>query len=229
MVATQFACLAPHIAALLPPGVVAFETQGCPPRETLFEVERACIQHAVGSRADEFSAGRACARAALMQLGLPPTPIPAGADRAPIWPMGYTGSISHTKGYCVAVAARLHSGTEDQGVVSLGVDVEQATQVHRELWPQVMRPEEIEHLQALDNTDCLVHAALIFSAKEAFYKAQYALTHGWIDFGDVAVELLTDTFVLHVKNATVRIAQRATRFQGRYLLKDALVVTAIAI
>ena len=32
-------------------------------------------------------------------------------------------------------------------------------------------------------------AALIFSAKEAFYKAQYELTTQWLDFNDVTLDL----------------------------------------
>lgn len=224
-----FAHPAPHVAALFPAGVAAFEAQGPGSADWLFDTERACIAHAVESRAHEFAAGRSCARAALSQLGQRSGPIPAGPDRAPVWPPGFTGSISHTRGYCIAVAARVQEDDEKSGFLALGVDVEQAGQVGPELWPQVMREEEITWLGTLSETERTVSAALIFSAKEAFYKAQYTLTQSWVDFDDAAVELLTDSFVLHVKNDALPIAQRARRFEGRFLVSTEHVVTGLVI
>ena len=224
-----FAQPASHIAAMFPAGVAAFEAHGPCSTDVLFDTERACIAHAVETRAREFATGRACARAALSQLGLHPVPIPAGSDRAPMWPPGFAGSISHTQGYCVAVAARVQKEQVKNGFLALGVDVEQAGQVRQELWPQVMREEEIAWLFTLNEAERAVSAALIFSAKEAFYKAQYALTQGWVDFDDAAVELLTDSFVLHVRNDALPIARHARSFEGRFLVSAERVVTGLAI
>lgn len=217
---------APHIAALFPAGVSAFEAQGPYPADTLFDAERVSIAHAVGSRVHEFVAGRACARKALAQLGIPPMPIPAGPDRAPIWPAGFTGSISHTQGYCVAVAAKMQ---KEHGIRALGVDVEQTGKVGAELWPQIMREAEIDRLCSLGETERAVSATLIFSAKEAFYKAQYALTQSWVDFDDAEVEILQDSFVLQVKNEALPIAHHARRFEGRFLVCDGHIITALAL
>lgn len=220
---------APRIAAMFPAGVAAFAAQGPCTADFLFDTERSCIAHAVGSRVHEFVAGRVCARAALMQLGLPPVPILAGPDRAPVWPSGFAGSISHTDGYCVAVAARVKNADRVKGIAALGVDVEQVGRVLPELWPQLMCEEEIVRLQRLSETERAVNASLIFSAKEAFYKAQYALTGGWVDFGDAAVELLVDSFVLHVNNGDLPIARHARSFEGRFLVCAERVVTVLAI
>ena len=220
---------APHIATMFPAGVAAFEAHGPCSTDVLFDTERACIAHAVETRAREFAAGRACARAALSRLGLPPEPIPAGPDRAPIWPPGFAGSISHTQGYCVAVAGHVQKEQGKSGFLALGVDVEQAGQVHPELWPQVMREEEIAWLCTLSEAERAVSAALIFSAKEAFYKAQYALTQAWVDFDDAAVELVAGSFVLHVRNDTLPIARHARSFKGRFWVCAEHVVTGLAI
>jgi 4'-phosphopantetheinyl transferase EntD len=155
--------------------------------------------------------------------------IPAAADRAPIWPSGFTGSISHANGYCVAVAARVTDAGQKRGITALGVDVEQVGQVLPTLWPQLMCQEEIARLQALDEQDRDVTASLIFSAKEAFYKAQYTLTGGWVDFGDASIVLSENSFRLQVSNAGLAIAQLAGRFEGRFLIGSGRVITALAI
>ncbi|MCA6104071.1 hypothetical protein J6525_37525 [Bradyrhizobium sp. WSM 4400] len=41
---------------------------------------------AVVGRRHEFAVGRACAREALSELGVPPCPIPSGLHREPLWP-----------------------------------------------------------------------------------------------------------------------------------------------
>jgi len=226
---SPYACAAPHIAALFPSGVAAFEAQGHYTDDLLFDTERPCIAHAVESRVHEFIAGRICARAALAQLGHPPVAIPVAADRAPIWPSGFTGSISHANGYCVAVAARVKHAGQKKGVTALGVDVEQVGQVLPTIWSQLMCEEEIARLHALDERDRDVSATLIFSAKEAFYKVQHTLTGGWVDFGDATILLSENSFVLRLTNANLAIAQLARSFEGRFSVGSGRVITALAI
>src|SRR5438876_615194 len=72
----------------------------------LFGEERALVAGASPVRRREFTAGRVCARDALQQLGGPRCAILRDPSRAPIWPEGFVGSISHAAGYCVAAAAR---------------------------------------------------------------------------------------------------------------------------
>ena len=88
----------------------------------LYPEERTAIATAVKSRQQEFTAGRTCARRAMGHLGLPDMAIPVGADRAPIWPAGIAGSISHSTTRCVAAIGR-HS----DGIKALGLDLEEAT------------------------------------------------------------------------------------------------------
>jgi 4'-phosphopantetheinyl transferase EntD len=75
------------------------------------------LHRAVLKRQVEFLAGRVCAQQALEVLpGHKPGAIPPQPDRAPGWPPGIVGSITHTKGYAAALVAL---ETHYQG---LGVD-----------------------------------------------------------------------------------------------------------
>src|SRR5207249_10625362 len=54
-----------------------------------------------------FDMGRACAAELLAELGARETSVAMAADRSPVWPQGYVGSITHTDDLLgVAVARR---------------------------------------------------------------------------------------------------------------------------
>lgn len=153
----------------------------------LMASEKPAIANARAARQTEFVAGRRAARRAMAALGLAPAPIPAGPDRAPIWPTGVIGSISHTREVCVAVVA-LESAAR-----SLGVDVEFATSLEPDLMAQICSPLEQSRIEG---PEMALHAKLIFSAKEATYKAQYPLTGQLIGFDhlDVTLDLENNRF-----------------------------------
>ena len=87
----------------------------------LFDIESAVVSGAVAKRRREFGAGRAYARAALAALACPPQPIPAAADRRPIWPRGFIGSISHCDHLCAAIVGR------SAAYLGLGIDIDDDT------------------------------------------------------------------------------------------------------
>jgi 4'-phosphopantetheinyl transferase EntD len=123
------------------------------------------------ARLAEFSAGRAAARAAMGR----PAALPAGADRAPEWPEGIVGSISHCAGLCLAVVAPARDWA------GIGLDVEPEAPLPRDLWPTVLAPEESPG----DGLEALAH----FVVKEAVYKAQYRVTARLLDFDVLTVAL----------------------------------------
>ena len=57
----------------------------------------ASLDAAVDKRKSDFLAGRALVFCAFVQLQLPKKNIAIGHKRAPIWPEGMSGSISHTR------------------------------------------------------------------------------------------------------------------------------------
>jgi hypothetical protein len=80
------------IEQILPPGVAAEEAFGDLPDVVLFPDEETVVANAVEKRRREFATARACARAALAKLGVPPVPIVPGHRGAPRWPQGVVGS-----------------------------------------------------------------------------------------------------------------------------------------
>ncbi len=102
-----------------------------------------------------------------------------GRDRVPIWPDGMLGSITHTRTYCGAVACRRN------GRRGIGVDVEIRSCVTEEIEPLIVTPNERAWLDRVAPDRRQTLAAVIFSAKESFYKAQYCLTGAWLEFQDV--------------------------------------------
>src|SRR5204862_697538 len=102
------------------PGEVAVAVWEGDEEPPLYPEETAAVVRAVPKRAAEFARGRACARAALAQLGVSSAPLPVGPERAPIWPEGFVGSVTHCRGLVAAVAAR------SARVSALGLDAEPA-------------------------------------------------------------------------------------------------------
>jgi 4'-phosphopantetheinyl transferase EntD len=190
----------------------------------LLPAEQACLsERAVQTRRRDFAAGRNCARRALRDLGLPTAAVPAAADRAPVWPAGVVGSITHTAGYCAAAAAH----TTD--IRSVGMDAEQ----HREINPGVRRlvllPEEEAACARLPSD--ISWPVVLFSAKETIYKVWYPVVRSWLDFHDARLDLNPDagTFTARIAPARVDAAgveDPPASITGRFVIADGLVRTA---
>lgn len=151
------------------------------PMPRLMGDEVLAIDHVTAARAREFGAGRAAARAAMEMLGHVPRPVLQGEDRAPVWPTGLQGSISHTGRDCVAVV------TDAPEIAALGLDLEPSTPLEPALWPEICTVAEMQWLASLGPTQRGHFAKLIFCAKEAVYKAQYQISRTMLDFHAVAL------------------------------------------
>lgn len=149
----------------------------------LFPEEAAAIARAVPARRAEFQAGRQAARAALLKAGAMPAAIPMRADRAPIWPTGFTGSISHSAGVAVAVAAA------SPPTRALGLDLEPDTPLEADLWRSILTTTERRWLDAQPENRRGVLAKRIFCIKECAYKAQYGLSRTLLEFSAFEVTL----------------------------------------
>jgi 4'-phosphopantetheinyl transferase EntD len=175
--------------------------------------EAAAVARAVEKRRREFAAGRACARQALAALGAPPQALPVGPARAPIWPAGFIGSISHCDGVCCAVAARTAA------MAGLGLDVEDAGPLPEGSARIVLRAEEARAQESLAATPGLDWAKLAFSAKEAAYKACQPLLGGRLGFLDAAVSFAGDhAFEIWIDPAALAPGAAAPRIAGRWRL-----------
>jgi 4'-phosphopantetheinyl transferase EntD len=178
------AILSTTIASLFPSGVVAAELRAPGDASLLLPEEAESVSNAVPKRIQEFAAGRLCARRALAKFGVADFPIRVARDRQPVWPEFLVGSITHTVGLCAAaVAARAHG-------IALGLDSETVGAVKAHLWPSICAAAELAWVDTLHPEEQAKAVAMIFSAKEAFYKCQYPLAGERLNFHDVCVRPL---------------------------------------
>jgi 4'-phosphopantetheinyl transferase EntD len=199
------------LARLFPPAVRCVETDPRSLRYTPHPEERALIRRAVPKRTREFSAGRWCARSALEQLGVVGFPLLADENRAPIWPAGITGSISHTEDYCAAVACR------SDAIAGIGLDVEPKDGLPRDVRRRVLTSDELAWIESAPTHEADLLGKIVFSAKECVYKCQYAVTRAWLDFHDLEIELPDDRsgFVATVRKDGIAALPPGTRLRGR--------------
>ena len=176
------------------------------------------LANAVTARRNEFIAGRRCARAALAQIGHAPCAVPTDADGLPVWPDGAVGSISHSRGLCCAVAASA------DGRLSLGIDLEKTTRLSARAMERVVHP-----LEASFVGEDQVRGSLLFSAKEAFYKAQFPVWGAQPNFKDLAFAIDGDSQQMSVleiaPNLPMDLREATFRMQFRYQFIRDYVVT----
>ena len=225
---TNPASLSPLLCELFPQGALTAELRGGGDPGALYPEEARYLQRAVRKRAEEFAAGRLCARLLLREFGIQNFPIEIGAHRQPLWPESMVGSITHTTGFCAAVAA------PKKCLRSVGIDTEIAGSVKTELWRGICTPAETAWLRTLPESEQPAAATLVFSAKEAFYKSQFPLTQEFLGFHDVSVELPA----WGDKRATFRIiANRsidleriaALPLHGQYLFHEQFITSAMTL
>jgi 4'-phosphopantetheinyl transferase EntD len=198
------------------PGPACAEMFSDAPESAMFPAEAAAVAGAVAERRREFGTVRYCARRALRRLGLPAVPILPDRDRAPRWPAGVVGSMTHCAGYRAAAVAR--SGE----LRALGIDAEPHAQLPDEAPGLVLTEEERARVLALTGAHRDVHwDRIVFCAKEAVYKAWFPLTRRRLDFADVSTTVRPDgTF-------GARVEQRD--FSGRWTVSRGLVLAATSV
>lgn len=206
------------LRALLPPGVALGQADPTAPATGLMPEEAAAMTRAIPARMREFAAGRRAARAAMTSLDLPPAPIPQGVDRAPLWPDGLTGTISHGAGTCLALVACVGD------FAGLGLDLEPATALPDDLMDTVCTTQDrARHTSALAGR-------LIFCAKEATYKAQYSQSRQLLEFHDLAVTLSPDVsrFTATLLRPCTPFSE-GTTFSGHLVIEDRIIAALITL
>jgi 4'-phosphopantetheinyl transferase EntD len=215
------------ITDILPPQVVATEEFGDVLDIVLFPEEEAVIAKAVDKRRREFTTARACARASLAKLGLPPVPIVPGLRGAPQWPAGVVGSITHCAGYRASAVAHGHE------VVTIGLDAEPHDKLPTGVLEHIASSDEQARLAALAAArPGVCWDRMLFSAKESVYKAWFPLTQRWLGFEGASISIDPDTGTFTARllaSGPVVNGIALTGFEGRWLVSRGLVLTAIVI
>lgn len=186
--------------------------------------ESRAMARATPARQAEFAAGRAAARHALRVICMVPYAIPMGTDRAPVWPNGVVGSITHHEGRCIAVVARRSS------LSGLGLDLAALDPLAEDLWSTILTDNDRNWLSDQQKPLQGGYAQMIFSAKEATYKALYPLSRRIVGFDamDIAPDLARNRFT-----ATLRIAfgphRAGRRLEGQLFCREGLICTLMAL
>lgn len=143
-------------------------------------------------RRNEFYSGRWCAVQCLIQKNINNFAIQIGEDRAPIWPKGIIGSISHSD----RLAAALVDKNTD--CVAIGLDIQPLSPetLAEDLKDTILHPLEITRFN--HEFDAKIFD-LIFSAKETLFKALYPSCSVFFDHQEAEV------FKIDVSQNTLKI------------------------
>jgi 4'-phosphopantetheinyl transferase EntD len=126
----------------------------------------------------QSGAARALARELLQEFGFGDSVLPRMESGAIQWPAGIVGSLAHDDEVSVAAVAWDHE------IIALGVDVE----------PAMLLPQRLARIVATRRErdrygPSVTRTRLLFSLKEAVYKAQHPLDGALLDFQDVEIDL----------------------------------------
>lgn len=182
------------------------------------------LKQAVAKRRANYLAGRYAASQLLLHKAGCKSAVEIGSDRAPVWPVGWRGSISHTEKWALAIQVPLRFN------LSLGVDIE------------TFRPEIMREIATIFTTaserDALFASGLpfetalliAFSAKESLFKALYPQARHI--FGFEAAKLCelsshNNIFTLELTRQLAANLHAGYRTTGQYLLGEDGVITLI--
>ncbi|OBK12912.1 4'-phosphopantetheinyl transferase [Mycobacterium asiaticum] len=204
------------------------EVYSDPPGLAPLPEEEPLIAKSVAKRRSEFITVRHCARIALAELGVPPTPILKGDKGEPCWPDGIVGSLTHCTGYRGAVVGR-------SGVVrSVGIDAEPHDVLPNGVLDAISLPAERAETPGV-MPEGLNWDRILFCAKEATYKAWFPLTKRWLGFEDAHITFQSDSatagrFVSRILiDPATKTGPPLTSLSGRWSVERGLVLTAIVL
>jgi 4'-phosphopantetheinyl transferase EntD len=211
--------------AIVPSGVTVVESVGQVADAYLLPEEATLLGTVSESRRREFTTARSCARRALAELGLPPTPILPGPSREPLWPGGIVGSITHCDGYCAVAVARATA------FVAVGIDAEPNEHLPDEVFERVTLEQERAWLRPRSRS-AMHWDRMLFSAKESVFKAWFSGTGEWLDFTDVCLTIDPENRRFFAGIGVVGPGtggRAASRLTGRYLVSGGRVLTSVLI
>jgi 4'-phosphopantetheinyl transferase EntD len=142
--------------------------------------ERALEQGLPTGRRADFIAGRMAAARALQALNVKGPVLRDG--RRPLFPTAVHGSISHCTGHIGACLASTHPQ-----VLAMGVDIERTDRLGHDAARLVCTPLENAWIQEARRPESRL--SVVFSAKEAVYKALSALDRDEVVFHDVELQV----------------------------------------
>lgn len=149
------------------------------------EVYESEIASMSAARRAEFLAGRWCARVAMGRCGpeLAAAKVPIGRGRAPRWPPGLVGAITHADNLASAAVARVR----DARGVGLDVEKRMDAAIAAEVRATIGTEREIALARTGLNLDGPSAVTLVFSVKESLFKCLYPIVGRTFDYLDAEV------------------------------------------
>lgn len=201
------------LGRLFPAGVATAAINADATPAELSEIESEAGAHYMGPRLHHYALGRACARLALRELTGGESCIGMLPSGSPKWPAGIVGSISHSRLFVVAAAAHADA------IQDIGVDVEDATRHSARLERWACTAAERARLRGLAVPEGSTGwSTIVFSAKEAVYKAVNPSTGIPLKFHDVELDFDPETraYQVRVVRPVAGPTDWAERLRGRY-------------
>ena len=186
----------------------------------LSPAERTYLENVSQNRKREFIAGRFCAHEAMMLASMPPENIHIGGKGEPIWPSNIVGSITHSHGYAAAAVAR------KSDIISVGLDAEIDEPLSSKALQRISNHQEEEWAKTVGGALVQHPGKVLFSAKEATYKAWYPITHEWLGFKEAHINFHDqgNSFTVQIqKNGPIR------EMHGKYAIRKDVILTAIEV
>lgn len=137
-------------------------------------------------------AGREATKSALRRLGFTNPPwIGRGKRGEPLWPVGVIGSMTHCYPWSVAILIK------EVRKFQIGIDLESIPRVEAiDISDVICRDAEIDWLR---RQGLSAGPAIIFSAKEAAYKALYPFFQTYIDFKEIELSWISERSCFNVR------------------------------
>jgi 4'-phosphopantetheinyl transferase EntD len=216
------------IGAVLPPCAAAVEAVGDRPGAALLPAEAAALGRVCARRRRDFTLGRTCARQALAEIGAAARPVLPGPAGEPCWPPECVGSLTHCDGYAAAAVAYRSA------LWTVGIDAEPNRELPVGVLDRIAFGPELRWLRTRW-TAGVCWDRLLFSIKESVYKAWFPVTGRWLGFADASVTVDdtrqdSGTFRARLLVPAPRVGDQALAWlDGRYAVRDGLLVTAVAV
>lgn len=199
---------------LLPPDV-ALATAGDNGQEALLlKGEAETVLNTSAERRRSFALGRSCARQALADLGVDSCAIPAGPRGEPLWPKGFTGSITHRGSFWAAAAA------PSRACLAIGIDAE----LNRPLSPTLRK--KVIAGTPLPTRPAEIHwETVVFSAKESTFKARPPAQGGLPGLLGIAISLDPRRQTFQARLDEIE-AYPLGKINGVFATTDSMILTA---
>lgn len=182
----------------------------------------AFLTRAVTKRRAEYLAGRWCCQRLLGAHQVNGT-VEHSAQRAPRWPVGVYGSVSHSENRALVISVR------DSSAWRTGVDIERFDRpTMLETAAEITDIRE-RTLLAQRTEDVALGILLAFSAKESLYKALWPEVEAFFGFDAASlVDVNEGTFTLELNQTLSPSLHAGQRFCGRWQYEAPFITTLVS-